>query len=66
MDERRQPPGYDTARKPSADRGDAPVYIFALVATIVLVSGLFVWLRLDPVPPPNPPATQSSSVPDFP
>ena len=58
MDEPRRDPGYeeDPARK-AAGEGDAIIYIFALIATIAIVAGLFAWERLDPVLPPTSPPT---------
>lgn len=42
---------------------DLPIYAFALVAAIVIVAGLFAWIRIDPVVPTIPPARESSPMP---
>ncbi len=39
---------------------DLPIYAFALVATIVIVAGLFAWVRIDPVVPTIPPAREAT------
>lgn len=54
-----EPQAHDTDRSTS----DLSIYVLALIATVVIVFGLFAWIRIDPVVPTLPPVRDSTQTP---
>lgn len=51
------------ARHSDRPSGDLAIYVITLIATVVIVLGLFAWIRIDPVAPKSSTTPESTATP---